>query len=146
MQEPKLIDGKRLFDNRGSLSFSNTFSFLEIKRFYIVHNYNKNFIRAWHGHLEEKKFITCVQGTFQVSCVRMDKTKSPSKKNKIFTWFLNAGNQNIISIPEGYANGSMSLEDNSKLLIFSTSSLEDSLKDDYRFPVKYWNPWDIIER
>jgi hypothetical protein len=40
----------------------------------------------------------------------------------------------------------MSLEDNSKLLIFSTSTLESSLKDDYRFPVKYWNPWDIVER
>ena len=45
MQEPKLIDGKRLFDNRGSVSFSNTLSFSEIKRFYIVHNYNKNFKR-----------------------------------------------------------------------------------------------------
>jgi dTDP-4-dehydrorhamnose 3,5-epimerase len=76
----------------------------------------------------------------------MDKTKNPSKKNKVFTWYLNAGSQNIISIPEGYANGSMSLEDNSKLLIFSTSTLESSLKDDYRFPVKYWNPWDIVER
>jgi dTDP-4-dehydrorhamnose 3,5-epimerase-like enzyme len=146
MQEPKLIDGKRLFDNRGSVSFSNAFSFSEIIRFYIVHNYNKNFIRAWHGHLKEKKFITCIQGTFQVSCVRMDKTKNPSKKNKVFTWYLNAGSQNIISIPEGYANGSMSLEDNSKLLIFSTSTLESSLKDDYRFPVKYWNSWDIVER
>lgn len=146
MQEPSLIKSERLFDNRGSLSFSNSFAFLDIKRFYIVHNYDKKFIRAWHGHLKEKKFITCIQGTFQVSCVRIDKIKNPSKKNKIFTWYLNSGTQNIISIPEGYANGSMSLEDNSKLLIFSTSKIEDSLKDDYRFPARYWNPWDILDR
>jgi dTDP-4-dehydrorhamnose 3,5-epimerase len=40
----------------------------------------------------------------------------------------------------------MSLEDNSKLLIFSTSELKDSLNDDYRFPATYWNPWDIVNR
>ena len=37
----------------------------------------------------------------------------------------------------------MSLEENSELLIFSTSSLQESLKDDYRFEAKYWNPWNI---
>ena len=144
--EPKLIEGKRLFDNRGSLSFANSFAFDQIKRFYIVHNYSKNFVRAWHGHLREKKYIMCIKGTFQVSCVKIDKIKNPSKKNKIYTWYLNSGTQNIVSIPEKFANGTMSLEDNSKLLIFSSSSLEESLKDDYRYPAKYWNPWNIIQR
>jgi len=40
----------------------------------------------------------------------------------------------------------MSLENNSKLLILSTLSLDDSIKDDYRFDSKYWNPWEISER
>ena len=40
----------------------------------------------------------------------------------------------------------MSLEDNSELLIFSTSSVEESLKDDIRYDVKYWNPWKISQR
>ena len=146
MTEPKLIEGKKIFDNRGSVSFANEFNFFNIKRFYFVHNYSKNFVRAWHGHMKEKKYILCIKGTFQVSCVKIDKIKNPSKSNKIFTWFLNSSVQNIISIPEKFANGTMSLEDNSKLLIFSTSSLEESLKDDYRYPAKYWNPWNILER
>ena len=62
MQEPKLIEGKSIFDNRGSVSFSNEFSFLEIKRFYLVHNYNKNFIRAWHGHLIHQRKIKFLLG------------------------------------------------------------------------------------
>ena len=40
----------------------------------------------------------------------------------------------------------MSLEANSKLLIYSTSSLSESLRDDYRYNSKYWDPWKINER
>ena len=52
---PKLINGNRIFDNRGSLRFSNELSFKNIKRFYIVHNYAKILSRAWHGHMYEEK-------------------------------------------------------------------------------------------
>ena len=48
---------------------------------------------------------------------------------------------NFVHIPKGFANGSMSFEDNSELLIFSTSSISESLKDDIRYEAKYWNPW-----
>ncbi len=144
--EPKLINGSRVYDNRGSLRFSNELQFKGIKRFYIVHNYNKNFIRAWHGHLKEEKFIGCIKGTFQISAVKINNVKRPNKKNKIFNFFLNQSNNNFVHIPKGYANGSMSLEENSELLIFSTSSLKDSLKDDFRYKADYWNPWKIIRR
>ena len=135
--EPKLISGKRLFDDRGSVRFNNNLNFKRIKRFYTVHNYSKNFIRAWHGHMYEEKFIGCIKGTFQISAVKIDNLKKTKKKNKIFTYFLNQSDNDFIYIPKGFANGSMSLEDNSELLIFSTSSVEESLKDDIRYDVKY---------
>lgn len=143
---PKIINGNRIFDNRGSLEFNNLISFKKIKRFYIVHNYSKNFIRAWHGHLKEEKIISCIRGTFQVSAVKIDNIHKPKKKNKIFSFFLNSNDTNYVHIPAGYANGSMSFEDNSKLLIYSSSTLNESLKDDYRFDPRYWNPWNINER
>ena len=37
----------------------------------------------------------------------------------------------------------MSLEENSELLIFSTSSIKESLNDDIRYEANYWNPWEI---
>ena len=143
---PKIISGNRVYDNRGSLRFSNKLIFNNIERFYIVHNYSKNFIRAWHGHLKEEKFITCVKGTLQLSAVKISKIKKQSKLSKVYNYVLNENNNDFIHIPKGYANGSMSLEDNSKLLIFSTSTLKDSIKDDYRFEYNYWNPWKIDER
>ena len=144
--EPKLITGNRIFDNRGSVRFSNNLIFKNIRRFYTVHNYQKNFIRAWHGHFKEEKFIGCIKGTFQISAVKINNKNKPNKKNRIFSYFLNQSNKDSVYIPKGFANGSMSLEDNSELLIFSTSKVEDSLKDDYRFDPKYWNPWIINER
>ena len=40
----------------------------------------------------------------------------------------------------------MSLQSNSELLIFSTSTLQESIKDDIRYASDYWNPWKIIHR
>ncbi len=144
--DPKLIDGNRIYDNRGSLRFSNNLSFEKIKRFYMVHNYTRNFIRAWHGHINEEKYIGCIKGTFQVSAVKINNIKKPNKKNKIHNFFLNESNNNFVHIPKGFANGSMSLEENSELLIFSTSSIKESLNDDIRYDSQYWNPWKINNR
>ena len=144
--EPQLIKGNRVFDNRGSVRFCNDINFKDIKRFYTVHNYNKSFIRAWHGHLNEEKYIGCIRGTFQIAAVKIDNIKKPNKKNQIFNFFINQSNSNFVYVPKGYANGSMSFEENSELLIFSTSSLEESLKDDIRYKADYWNPWKIVQR
>ena len=53
-----LIDVEISSDDRGVLTFSNTFDFNKnkIKRFYKIMNHNINFIRAWHGHKKEEKF------------------------------------------------------------------------------------------
>ena len=144
--EPYLIPGNRIFDNRGSVRFNNNLKFKNIKRFYTVHNYNKNFIRAWHGHFKEEKFIGCLKGTFQISAVKLDKKIKPNRKNKIYSYILNQSNSDFIHIPKGFANGSMSLEDNSELIIFSTSTVEESLNDDFRYDYQSWNPWKINHR
>ena len=40
----------------------------------------------------------------------------------------------------------MSLDENSEFLIFSTSTLKESLKDDIRYDPKYWDPWVVKQR
>ena len=44
-------------DDRGHLRFVNDFNFEGVKRFYQVENHSKNFIRAWHGHEKEGKYV-----------------------------------------------------------------------------------------
>jgi dTDP-4-dehydrorhamnose 3,5-epimerase-like enzyme len=145
-KNPSIIKAEAIFDNRGSLTFSNVFNFKKIKRFYIIKNHNINFIRAWHAHKYEEKFFLCIDGVFQISCTRIKNFDEPDKNTKVYSWVLSSEKPQIIYIPNGYANGSMNLSKNAKLLIYSTSTLKQSMSDDHRYSWDYWNPWKILSR
>ena len=136
--KPKLFEGGVSVDKRGSVSFNNNLLLTKIKRFYIVKNNKKNFVRAWHGHKIEAKYILCISGKAKISAVKIRNFNKPSKKSKIFSWILDNKTPNVVYVPPGYANGSKSISKDMKLIIFSTSTLKQSLKDDFRFPEKFW--------
>ena len=136
--KPELLKGGVAIDARGSGSYNNNLQLKNIKRFYIVENFKKNFVRAWHGHKVEGKYILCIKGKAKVSAIKVNNFKKPSKKNKPEHFFLDSKLPSVVYVPPGYANGSKSVSKDMKLLIFSTTTLKQSLKDDYRFPEKYW--------
>ena len=63
MSEPRIINGSRFIDDRGQLNFANDFDFAGVKRYYSVTNHRKGFVRAWHGHKLESKYITMARGS-----------------------------------------------------------------------------------
>tara|TARA_B100001964_G_scaffold126011_1_gene139460 strand:+ start:493 stop:915 length:423 start_codon:yes stop_codon:yes gene_type:complete len=137
--KPKLFKGGISTDKRGSVSYNNNLILKQkIKRFYLVQNFKKNFVRAWHGHKLEAKYILCISGKAKISAVKIKNFKAPSKKSKVFSWILDSKIPNVIYVPPGYANGSKSISKDMKLLIFSTSTLKQHLKDDFRFSEKFW--------
>jgi len=81
-----------------------------------------------------------------VAAVRIDNWKSPSKDSEVHRFVLSAKQPSAVFIPAGYANGFMSLSEDTRLMFFSTSTLEESKGDDFRYDALYWNPWDIEER
>lgn len=137
-QEPKVYEGSFALDDRGIVSFVNGFSFEGIKRFYLVENFSKDTIRAFHGHLKEKKYVLCIAGSAIIALVKMDDTKNPNKNNPVARFIVSSRNPSIVEIPPGYANGFKPLEQGTKILFFSTSTLEESKNDDYRFTPDYW--------
>ncbi|MCK4359513.1 MAG: dTDP-4-dehydrorhamnose 3,5-epimerase family protein [Candidatus Cloacimonetes bacterium] len=146
MKEPKLIKGDITIDDRGEVSFVNDFDFDQVKRFYMIKNHKQNFIRAWHGHKNESKYFTVVKGTVLICGVEVNDWQKPSKDLKIHRFILSEKKPSVLYLPKGYANGFMLLTEDAKLMVFSTSKLEDSLNDDIRFDSHYWNPWEIKER
>ena len=146
MKEPKLIKGGLAVDDRGQVAFVNEFLMDDVKRFYHINNHSKGFIRAWHGHKKERKYFTVVNGAFMICGVKIDNWENPSKDIEIHKFVLSEKNPSILFLPEGYANGFMSLTDDAKLMVFSSSTLEESLNDDFRYASNFWNPWKIIER
>lgn len=138
---PRLIEGGAATDDRGTVSFINQFNFSKVKRFYIVSNHKAGMVRAWHGHKHEAKYIYTISGSALVGAVAIDDWKNPSKKTKVHKFTLSSKEPNVLYIPAGYANGFKSLTADAKLMFFSTSTLDQSKKDDIRFDQKYWDIW-----
>ena len=146
VSEPLVIAGGRATDDRGALGFINGFELSEFKRFYTVENHEVGFIRAWHGHLKEAKAILVLRGSALVCAVKMTDTERPSKDEPVKRVVLSSSNTSALVIPSGYANGFKTLSADALVLVFSSTTLDESLNDDYRFPFDYWNPWEIVQR
>ena len=78
--------------------------------------------------------------------VKMTDKVSPDKDQEITRVVLDSRKPSALYVPKGYANGFMSLSQNALLLILSSTTLEESQGDDYRFPFDYWNPWQVVPR
>lgn len=144
--EPHVTQGDIAVDDRGSVSFVNDFSFEGVKRSYLVTNHRAGFVRAWHAHRHEAKYITLVQGAAVLAAVAIDNWETPDPKAKVHRYVLSATKPAVLYIPAGYANGLMSLTDDARLMIFSTSTVEESRGDDVRYDARYWDPWGVVER
>ncbi len=146
MQEPKLIAGSLAIDDRGEVGFVNDFDFAGVKRFYTVSNHRAGFVRAWHAHRRESKYVTVVSGAALVGAARIDDWEHPSPNLPVARFVLSSHKPSILHIPAGYANGFMSLTSDAKLMFFSTATLDESKADDIRFEARYWDVWSAEER
>lgn len=145
---PVLIAGALAVDDRGSVSFVNDFGFASVVRFYCVRPFSLTVIRAWHGHKKEGKYVYPVSGSAIVAAVPFDHDTTPDRSAKVQRYVLSAAKPSVLYIPPGYANGFRPLEDHTSMMFFSTSTLEASKGDDYRFPPDYWGSqvWEVENR
>lgn len=98
----------------------------KIKRTYVVKNWSKNFIRAWHGHKKAWTGIHVIKGAAKLVAMKMD------DHSRIITRTFSDKNLGILWIPPGWYNGTMSLEDDTRMLVYSTLTFADVKNDDYR--------------
>ncbi len=145
-ETPRLFEGGLAVDDRGEVSFVNDFRFDGVKRFYLVANHGAGFVRAWHGHRREAKYVTVVQGSAVVAAVAVDDWVCPSKTLHVHRYVLSARRPAVLHIPAGCANGFMSLTADARLMFFSTATVEESRGDDIRFDARYWDAWHVEER
>jgi len=144
--EIRLIEGSLAVDDRGSVSFVNDFNFRGVKRFYIVTNHKAGFIRAWHAHRHEAKYVAVIRGSAIVGAVKIDNWEKPSKDGMVSRYVLSALKPAVLYIPTGYANGFMSLTEDATLVFYSTATIEESRGDDVRYDARYWDIWQVVER
>lgn len=137
--EPRLIEGACSIDPRGKVSFCNGFDFDNVKRFYMVENSQVGLVRAWHAHKHETKYIMLLKGEAIIGAVKVSNWEKPSVEAQVHRYLMNAEKPSVLYIPPGYANGFITLTKDAQLIIFSTSTLEESKNDDFRFNPRYWD-------
>ena len=129
-------------DERGKVTFVNDFDMTDVKRSYVVTNKLVKTVRAWHGHRNEKKWVTVQKGEFLVCVVKVDSFDNPEKNVEVKEYVLNSENS-VLFIPGGYANGAMNLTKENEIRYFSSTTLTESSKDDYRIDAKFLDPWTV---
>ena len=144
----KFYPGDLAVDDRGSLSFVNQFDFAQVKRFYQVENLDTQTVRAWHGHVKESKYVYVSAGSIILGYLKLDSFTQPDWHLMPERVVLSAKKPQVVYIPGGYVNGFRALELGTKVIIYSTASLQDSRHDDYRFPYDFWDTriWQVENR
>jgi dTDP-4-dehydrorhamnose 3,5-epimerase len=137
--EPIKFPGERYLDSRGELLFNNQAMLAEFKRMYLIANAPGAPFRGWHGHKFEAKGFVCIEGAIRIGGVRIDDWANPSPGLRVFSENLVAGSMDFVYLPAGYANAIMSLESGSRVLVFSSSTLDESQEDDYRYDPGLWS-------
>jgi dTDP-4-dehydrorhamnose 3,5-epimerase len=123
-------------DDRGSLKFVNDFDFEGVKRFYQVENHERGFIRAWHGHKKEGKYVYVPKGSAWIGVVDMETFNNER-------YILSDKSPKVLFIPPGNFNGAQTLEEGTIIMYFSTATILESREDDIREP---YNKFPIFEK
>jgi dTDP-4-dehydrorhamnose 3,5-epimerase len=98
--------------------------------------------------LRENKFVFVAAGSAIVAAVALDDSAHPSTNVKPHRFVLSDRQPQILYIPAGYANGFRPLEPCTKIIFFSTATMEEAANDDYRFRADYWGAdvWSVESR
>ena len=135
------ITAKQHTDDRGTLSYFSEFGIGATKRLYIIEHLNTAVVRAWQGHKKEQKWFLVISGSFKIVLIKPENLEDPSDDLNFTEINLSAGNYQVLHIPGGYINGFKALEPNSRLMVFSDFSVEESALDDFRFDKNKWYNW-----
>jgi len=152
LDEPKIWEGNQFVDDRGNVSFINDFDPWKcgVRRLYTVENVKPDYIRAWHGHKNEGKFVLVTSGMAMVQIVGISDADEWVKDNPwresdrefpnipLLRFVLCGWQPKVLWIPPGYYNGFKTLKENTNIMFFSTSTLEESKGDDHRLI------WDVF--
>ena len=140
-----LYQGLTHSDERGVMRFVNEKSSSIYRRFYLIAPANTTVVRAWHGHLKEKKAFFAISGGFTIAVVNPASFEAPADGEIPDFFQLTSENNNLLQVPGGCYTGIKALTSNSTLLVLSDADLVDSKADDYRQPAHRWVDWESIK-
>lgn len=141
--KPRIIEVPLYIDDRGTVygAFDKMHEF-GIKRTYVVENHAANFLRAWHGHRKAATYIHVISGVAMVAAANMD------NHDDYFIATLSAQKPSLLYVPPGYYNGAKNLVTGTRLLVYSTVTMDEVKNDNFRLKWNEIHPemWEVQPR
>ena len=138
---PSIIQGGLYKDERGTLSFFNEFDLLRVRRFYVIEHPDVRVVRAWQAHKIEQKWFYVIAGSFKIVIAKPEEWLGASEKLPLQEFILKSGDNRLLHIPGGFANGFKALKPDSQLMVFSDFPITKAGSDDFRFDKSLWYDW-----
>ena len=161
LEMPRLLKVGSISDDRGYLvPFTDYIDHDLFHRCYVVGDYGKGVIRGLHYHKEEMKIFTIVSGAAKFITVNLSEDMAErndfdeieefldDNPRLIESFVLSSRHQGVVVIPAYYANGWISLEENTIMVALSNSRFEVAMHDDIRIDPNVIDPrnWDVVGR
>lgn len=144
----KLIELKAYVDDRGYLIeilHANDEYFNKFGQVYLVGNFSKGTIRAFHKHNILWDWFFISHGSAKFVLVD-DRKTSPTFKN-IDTYIISSRNPSLIVVPPGVYHGWMSLEDDTQMISIASEVYNRQAPDEVRIPYDtFGDLWSIKPR
>lgn len=142
-KRPKIIEAPLHIDDRGTVcGVFDKMDISNIKRTYVVENHQSDFIRAWHGHAVADTYIHVISGVAKIAAVNI------FNHNDITIATLSAHKPTLFYIPGGFYNGVQNLVQGTKLLVYSTLTMDEVKADNLRLKWDEIKPeiWEAVYR
>ena len=159
--KPILLDVQSISDDRGILlPFTDHIDHELFRRCYVVEDYGTGVIRGLHYHKLEAKIFTIVSGAGKFITVKLspelaeDGNQGEIKKyiekhpETVNSFVLSGKHHGVLFIPPKFANGWISLQDNTILVALGNLRFERAKDDDLRLSPYIINEdyWKVIGR
>jgi len=159
IKEPTLLKIQSISDDRGYLiPITDDRDHHLFHRCYIVGNYGKDVIRGLHYHKLETNVFTIVSGAAKFITLKLPEDMANRNDEveiedyiyetpeSVQTFVLSDKHHGVLVIPPYYANGWISLEDNTVLTSLSNLRFEQAIDDDIRINPYIIPEWEVVGR
>lgn len=142
---PRVIDLEIYDDDRGFLvPLTNELRPENFRRVYVCGNHVKGIIRGFHLHEKEWKYFYIIKGAAKFVAI------DPKDEANIYSFVITERKPKLVIIPPGYANGWVSLQDETLLVALSSRTIGEIKgdNDDKRIDPFKWGKeiWEIKSR
>ncbi len=144
-QNPYAIELEIYDDDRGFLvPLTNKLLPENIRRVYVVGNFSKGTIRGFHYHFKEIKMFYIIKGSAKFVAI------NPENPDEKYEFVITERKPKVVVIPPKYANGWVSLADNTLLVSMSSRTIDEIREDndDIRYDAFKWGKeiWEVKAR